>query len=343
MNKHFTSGVNPFTISFVEMCIGALLLSLFLLCTHNFPSLNTITKSNWIYILLLSTLCTNIPFLLSIFAIKKLNPFIITLTVNLEPIYDFIFAALLFQEYNQFSLAFYFGSLLILLSVFVEPTYRFQGVGTDLMTRLEQELIFRGCTDAKLIYTSGQPTTPAFERLLQKCNWTPPKPRMLVCKSSIDKIVHAPWMQKTKLPDSYSIFPWSEITEAERLALQKPEERFPWIPETLIPFIHEENFEPLNSLGLRYQGELVGWMITHRVSVDTIRYACGFLRPDLQKMGRFIPLLANAIHIQNKANILNCICVVSLQRNAMVNFVKKRMAPYLTSLKESQESYKLLI
>jgi hypothetical protein len=150
-------------------------------------------------------------------------------------------------------------------------------------------------------------------------------------------------MQKTKLPDSYSIFPWSEITEAERLALQKPEERFPWIPETLIPFIHEENFEPLNSLGLRYQGELVGWMITHRVSVDTIRYACGFLRPDLQKMGRFIPLLANAIHIQNKANILNCICVVSLQRNAMVNFVKKRMAPYLTSLKESQESYKLLI
>jgi drug/metabolite transporter (DMT)-like permease len=125
MNKHFTSGVNPFTISFVEMCIGALLLSLFLLCTHNFPSLNTITKSNWIYILLLSTLCTNIPFLLSIFAIKKLNPFIITLTVNLEPIYGFIFAALLFQEYNQFSLAFYFGSLLILLSVFVEPIQKY--------------------------------------------------------------------------------------------------------------------------------------------------------------------------------------------------------------------------
>lgn len=125
MNKHFTSGVNPFTISFVEMGIGALLLSLFLLCTHNFPLLNTIAKSNWIYILLLSTLCTNIPFLLSIFAIKKLNPFVITLTVNLEPIYGFIFAALLFQEYNQFSLAFYFGSLLILLSVFVEPIQKY--------------------------------------------------------------------------------------------------------------------------------------------------------------------------------------------------------------------------
>lgn len=230
-----------------------------------------------------------------------------------------------------------------ILSIFVEPPYRCQGVGTDLLTRVEQELIFRGCTDVKLIYTCGQPTTQAFERLLQKCQWMPPQPRMLVCKSSRDKIMNAPWMQKTKLPDSYSIFPWAEITEAERLGLQKYQEIFPWIPITLIPFIHEENFEPLNSLGLRYHGELVGWMITHRLSPDTIRYACGFLRPDLQKMGRFIPLLANAIHIQAKANILNGIWIVSVQRNSMVNFVKKRMAPYLTSLKESKESYKSLI
>jgi drug/metabolite transporter (DMT)-like permease len=127
MNKHFTAGVNPFTISFVEMTIGALLLSLFLLATHSFPQLSAMSTSNWIYILILSTLCTNIPFLLSIFAIKKLNPFVITLTVNLEPIYGFIFAAILFHEYNQFSLPFYFGSLLILLSVFVEPIQKYLG------------------------------------------------------------------------------------------------------------------------------------------------------------------------------------------------------------------------
>jgi GNAT superfamily N-acetyltransferase len=230
-----------------------------------------------------------------------------------------------------------------ILSIFVKQTYRCQGVATVLLTRLEKELISQGCTTAKLIYTSGQPTTPAFERLLQKCNWLPPQPRMLVCKSSTDKIINAPWMQKTKLPDSYSIFPWLGISEAERLALQKQQEIFPWIPKDLLPFIQEENFEPLNSLGLRYQGEVVGWMINHRLAPDTIRYTCGFLRPDLQKMGRFIPLLANAIQLQAKANIINGIWTVSVKRPSMVNFIKKRMAPYLTSFKESKESCKFLI
>jgi hypothetical protein len=30
------------------------------------------------------------------------------------------------------------------------------------------------------------------------------------------------------------------------------------------PFVEEERIELLNSLGLRYKGEVVGWHITHR-------------------------------------------------------------------------------
>ncbi|HAX79352.1 MAG TPA: GNAT family N-acetyltransferase [Cyanobacteria bacterium UBA11372] len=231
----------------------------------------------------------------------------------------------------------------LVFSIFVEPNYRCQGIGTELLNYLEKELISQGCTSAKLIYTSGQPTTVALERLLQKRNWTPPAPRMLVCQSTIDKIINAPWMKRTEIPDSYSIFPWKEITQYERLALDKEQEISAWIPTTLIPFKHEEKLEPLNSLGLRYQGQVVGWMITHRIAPDTIRYTCGFLRPDLQKMARFIPLLVKAIQLQAKANIINCSCAVSVKRDSMANFVKKRMAPYLTALKESRESVKFLI
>jgi GNAT superfamily N-acetyltransferase len=231
----------------------------------------------------------------------------------------------------------------LVFSIFVEPNYRCQGIGTELLTYLEKELISQGCTSAKLIYTSGQPTTVALERLLQKRNWTPPVPRMLVCQSTIDKIINAPWMKKTEIPDCYSIFPWEEITQAERLALEKQQEISPWIPTTLIPFKHEEKLEPINSLGLRYQGQVVGWMITHRIAPNTIRYTCGFMRPDLQKMARFIPLLVKAIQLQAKANIINCTFVVSVKRNSMANFVTKRMAPYLTFIKQSRESVKLLI
>jgi len=164
---------------------------------------------------------------------------------------------------------------------------------------------------------------------------------MLVGKTTTDTIANAPWMKRTSLPVAYRLFPWQEITSSERIALQQ--QTNPWIPPMLMPFQHEQNLESLNSLGLRYQGEIVGWMITHRLDPDTIRYTAGFVRPDLQKLGRFISLLANAIQIQIDAKIPYCIWTSPLEFSGMVHFVKKHMSPYLTSLEESRGSHRSLI
>jgi GNAT superfamily N-acetyltransferase len=227
------------------------------------------------------------------------------------------------------------------LSIFVEPTYRCQGVGTALFTRLEQELVSRGCTSANLVYITGQTTTPALERLLQQHNWTPPEPRMLVCKCN-RKMLEAPWLNKNySFPPSFTFFPWQEITPEERLNLQKQQETSLWIPDQLSPFKHEKNLEPLNSLGLRYEGEVVGWVITHRLSPDTIRYTCSYIRPDLQKVGRILSLYAESIKLQAaNLEIPNAIWTVPFKFNSMANFVKKRMGEYMDSIEESRGSFK---
>ncbi|MEG4852920.1 GNAT family N-acetyltransferase [Microcoleus sp. B5-D4] len=228
------------------------------------------------------------------------------------------------------------------LSIFVEKKYRNLGVGTSLLARLEEELLSRGCASVNLVYTTGQPTTLALENLLQKCNWTPPQPRMIVCKSTTDKIANAPWMQKATLPAAYTIFPWVEITAEERILIKQQQAAAPWIPPQLIPFENEENFEPLNSVGLRYRGQVVGWVITHRIAPDTIRYTCSFVRQDLQKMGRIIPLYVRAIKIQEQAGIPKGIWTVPFVYTSMVSFVKKRMASYMISIDESRGSFKSL-
>jgi GNAT superfamily N-acetyltransferase len=228
-------------------------------------------------------------------------------------------------------------------SIFVEPPHRCSGIGTALLTRLEEELSQKGCTKAKLVYMTGKPTTPALESLLQKCNWTPPQPRMLVCKGQVETVREAPWMKKySRLPASYSIFPWLEITQQERQTIQQQQEAQPWIPKDLIPFQYEKNLEPLNSLGLRYQGQVVGWVINHRLSPDTIRYTCSFVRQDLQKMGRIISLYAEAAKRQFQAKISQGIWTVPLEHESMVNFVKHRWTPYLTSLAETRGTFKFL-
>lgn len=236
------------------------------------------------------------------------------------------------------------------ISIVVEPSYRSQGIGTALLTRLEEELTLRGCTSAKLDYTTGKPTTPAWERLLAKCNWTPAVLRYLVCKSDTQQILNAPFLHKEyRLPSSFTIFPWAEITPLERVALQQQQETQPWIEPFHIPFQHETpDLEPLNSLGLRYKGQVVGWVITHRIAADTIRYTSMFVKQDLQKMARGIALVIKAIQLQveavsSGANIPKAIWIVNHTNTGMVSFIKKHMEPYLTFLEENRASFKSLI
>jgi drug/metabolite transporter (DMT)-like permease len=119
MNGKISQQIEPAVLSFVEMLAGGLCLLLFTLLFLDFDFIHEINLKNGIYILILSFLCTNVPFLLSIYALKKLEPFVVTLTVNLEPIYGLFFAAILFQEFAAFRPEFYLGACFILFSVFL--------------------------------------------------------------------------------------------------------------------------------------------------------------------------------------------------------------------------------
>lgn len=230
-----------------------------------------------------------------------------------------------------------------LLSLFVTASNRRQGIGSALLKALEQELSQRGCIKFEVVYITGQPTTVAWEHLLEKLGWTEPKLRTLVCKTETCRLLDAPWMHKYKFPASYTIFPWMEITAKERQTIKETQQANPWIPDDLIPFNYEENLEPINSVGLRYQGQVVGWVITHRLTADTIRYTCAFVRQNLQKMGRFIPMCINTMNKQVDAKIPYAIWTVPCLREDTVNFVKRRIEPYINSVEESRGASKSLL
>jgi GNAT superfamily N-acetyltransferase len=227
-----------------------------------------------------------------------------------------------------------------ILSIYVKPTFRRQGIGTALLANLEKKLRLIVCPLVEIVYIAGSQNPHPLECLLQKFNWAKPDPRMLVCKTNIYLVADAPWMKLSRLPSAYEIFPWTKITAQERIALQKNQKEKSWIAKDADPFQHESNLEPLNSLGLRYKGQVAGWMICHRLNRDTIRYTCGYVRPDLQKMGRFIPLLIQAIKLQTEARIPRGTWTTALFHASFADFVQKHMKPYLESLEQSKGAYK---
>ncbi|MEQ9485083.1 GNAT family N-acetyltransferase [Coleofasciculus sp. F4-SAH-05] len=230
-----------------------------------------------------------------------------------------------------------------ILSLFVEPTYRNKGIGKALLNRLEAELVERGCNQAELVYTPGKPTTPVLEKLLETNDWSVPYPRTLMCKAEAATVLQAPWMQKySHLPSNYSICSWLDVTPEEKQLIRQQQAETGWIPTDLVPFQHEKNLEPLNSLALRYQGQIVGWLINHRLAPNTIRYTCSFVRQELQKRGRIISLYAEAAQRQLEADIAYGIWVTPLFHEPMVAFIKNRLTPYLLYLRETRGTYKQL-
>ena len=76
--------------------------------------------TNFLYLLLLSLVCTIGLYLLQIQVLKQVSAFTVNLSYNLEPVYSIILAMLFFGEAKELNLAFYAGLGLILLSVLLQ-------------------------------------------------------------------------------------------------------------------------------------------------------------------------------------------------------------------------------
>lgn len=76
---------------------------------------------DWLWLLVLAGLCTLLPYYLTLQAMRHLSAFTTNLTINLEPVYGVVLAALVFREDREMRPEFYFGVLIILIAVFSHP------------------------------------------------------------------------------------------------------------------------------------------------------------------------------------------------------------------------------
>ncbi len=225
------------------------------------------------------------------------------------------------------------------LSLFTGAGYRNRGLGATLLRKLEQEMIAKGASSATITYVTGKPSTAALERVMAKCEWPEPYPKHLVCTS--DKRMY-PWMAEYKLPPEFEVFRWAEITDEDRASLRRSQEVEGWVPPDLWPFDYEETMEPANSVGVRYKGQVVGWVITQPREPDAVCYSCSYMRPDLQRRGRLVAAYAEAVRRQVEFAPTKPfgIWIVPYKHRPMAAFVLRRMRPHLITLEEFRESRK---
>jgi drug/metabolite transporter (DMT)-like permease len=129
INGRLTKRHSPYVLTFYEM-VGACVFALMMLPIYAFffaeNGLQLIpAPMDWLWLLILSGICTVYAFSVSVELMRRITAFAVNLTVNLEPVYGIILAVLIFGEKEKMTSGFYFGTLIILVSVLIYPIYNY--------------------------------------------------------------------------------------------------------------------------------------------------------------------------------------------------------------------------
>jgi len=230
-------------------------------------------------------------------------------------------------------------------SIFVKEEFRRQKIATQLFQTVEKFLKEKKCVVVEKKYCAEAPYTEALERLFQSCEWRDPDP--LLTQYWFDQTFGPDWIKTTPpLPEGFQEFNWKQLKPEEEKILrhQRDQLRFPL---EVSPFGRVHQIEYLNSLGLRHKGEVIGWMITHRIYPDTIRFSALYIDP-MYRNGPFaIRMLADACmkHHAVMPSIPWALFEVAEEEAEPIweNFVKKRLAPHAVKTVRYNMAWKAFI
>lgn len=123
---------NPTMVSFYELLSGAGIITVYLFIltffgtpTEGFTlSFFQLSVSDWVYMMILASVCTAYAFIGSVQVMKYLSPYTVMLTINLEPVYGIVLAVLIFGDSEKMSSQFYYGALIIIGTVVLNGIFK---------------------------------------------------------------------------------------------------------------------------------------------------------------------------------------------------------------------------
>lgn len=118
INGKLVKKMDAHVISFYEMLSACMIVSIFLAIKADsiekwFPQGMEIT-----WVLILGLICTAFAFLMAVVVMKKLSPFTVSISINLEPIYAIVLAVIIWPKSETMSAGFYVGTLIIIGAIF---------------------------------------------------------------------------------------------------------------------------------------------------------------------------------------------------------------------------------
>ena len=220
-----------------------------------------------------------------------------------------------------------------LLSLMVEPTWRQRGIGRGVLDRLMAMLAKENISTLTVHYPSSELTRSAFEPILKRLGWSPPRTEALLLEARSDRLAAATWAEQHPIRDPYRVIPWAEIstTHWQQASLSE-------LPAELRPQADSPAIEPAISLGLVHHNRLVGWLVVERTSSDHVSYSSFFVEPGHRGRARGVALLAAGFQLQHAAGITTAHATIHTKQPEMLRLLKRHLSPLLNAVGSGRSS-----
>ena len=125
LNGKYVSKTDPYILSFYELFVGAIVVTLVLAFQGSFSNkFFAISKHDLLWLSILALVCTSYAFVVSIVVMRHLTPYSIMLGLNMEPVYGIALAYAIFGEKEVMHTGFYIGLACIIIAVFANGIYK---------------------------------------------------------------------------------------------------------------------------------------------------------------------------------------------------------------------------
>ncbi len=129
LNSLYTKKHSPYVITFYEMIGACIALFIFIPIYQTFILETSVsyalpTSRDIGFLLVLSLACTVYAFAESVELMRRISAFTVNLSINLEPVYGIVMAVIIYGEKEKMSGGFYWGTLIILVSVLSYPVLK---------------------------------------------------------------------------------------------------------------------------------------------------------------------------------------------------------------------------
>ncbi|MGE5702200.1 MAG: GNAT family N-acetyltransferase [Clostridia bacterium] len=203
----------------------------------------------------------------------------------------------------------------------ITPGVNHDEVKASLIHNLANNIAKRGGISVHHHFGAREEERERFSRFYLQLGFQQPVQAFHTVLLSAKQLAEAPWIKNSRIPSAYSCFSWGELTLKERIQLERNEGN--WYPYELSPFHGEGKINLRYSLGLRYNGNVIGWLIVEPKSAETALIRSLFVREPYAQQGAGIRLFARYVQLTARDQVFGYLTgAVDASNRPVLNFIQ---------------------